>query len=38
VLTAARNIYASRGFQIEETHFHSDFGPQVQSETWRLVF
>lgn len=38
VLTAARNIYASRGFQVEETHFHSDFGPEVQSETWRLVF
>ncbi len=38
VLTAARNIYASRGFELIETHFHSDFGPEVQSETWRLVF
>ncbi|HEX7760236.1 MAG TPA: bifunctional helix-turn-helix transcriptional regulator/GNAT family N-acetyltransferase [Caulobacteraceae bacterium] len=36
-LTAARAIYASRGFELIETHFHSDFGPEVQSETWRLV-
>ena len=37
VLTAARAIYASRGFRLEESHFHSDFGPEVESETWRLV-
>ena len=37
MLTAARNIYASRGFELIETHFHSDFGPEVQSETWRLT-
>jgi DNA-binding MarR family transcriptional regulator/GNAT superfamily N-acetyltransferase len=38
VLTAARKIYASRGFELEESHVHSDFGPEEESETWRLVF
>jgi DNA-binding MarR family transcriptional regulator/N-acetylglutamate synthase-like GNAT family acetyltransferase len=38
VLTAARAIYASRGFVLEESHWHDDFGPRVESETWRLVF
>ncbi len=36
-LTAARAIYASRGFELVETHFHSDFGLEVESETWRLT-
>ena len=38
VLTAARAIYASRGFVLEESHWHDDFGPSIESETWRLVF
>jgi len=37
VLTAARAIYASRGFVLEESHFHSDFGPEIESESWRLA-
>jgi GNAT superfamily N-acetyltransferase len=36
VLTAARAIYASRGFVLEESHWHADFGPQTESESWRL--
>lgn len=36
VLTTARAIYASRGFALEESHFHADFGPQIESESWRL--
>lgn len=37
VLTAARAIYASRGFVLEESHWHADFGPEIESESWRLV-
>ncbi|MGA0603996.1 bifunctional helix-turn-helix transcriptional regulator/GNAT family N-acetyltransferase [Caulobacter sp. KR2-114] len=37
VLTTARAIYASRGFVLEESHFHADFGPEIESESWRLV-
>jgi DNA-binding MarR family transcriptional regulator/predicted GNAT family N-acyltransferase len=36
VLTAARAIYASEGFQLEETWTHDDFGASEVSETWRL--
>ena len=37
VLTAARAIYASVGFQIEETWTHDEFGKPEVSETWRLT-
>ena len=36
VLTAARGIYASAGFELEETWTHDDFGHTEVSETWRL--
>lgn len=36
VLTAARAIYASAGFQIEAVWTHDDFGNEEISETWRL--
>jgi GNAT superfamily N-acetyltransferase len=36
VLESARRIYAAHGFRIVEVHTHQDFGPPVQSETWRL--
>jgi GNAT superfamily N-acetyltransferase len=36
VLTAARAIYASIGFQIGEVWTHDDFGNEEVSETWRL--
>ncbi|MET0272264.1 MAG: helix-turn-helix domain-containing GNAT family N-acetyltransferase [Phenylobacterium sp.] len=36
-LTAARAIYRTAGFQLEESHVHDDFGKPAVSETWRLV-
>ena len=36
ILIAARNIYASLGFAIEETETHDEFGPELVGETWRL--
>jgi len=36
VLTAARGIYASVGFELTETWVHNDFGKPEVSETWRL--
>jgi DNA-binding MarR family transcriptional regulator/ribosomal protein S18 acetylase RimI-like enzyme len=36
VLTAARGIYASAGFELEQTWTHDDFGHTEVSETWRL--
>jgi len=37
VLTAARAIYASVGFEIVETWTHDEFGKPEVSETWRLT-
>jgi DNA-binding MarR family transcriptional regulator/GNAT superfamily N-acetyltransferase len=36
ILTAARRIYDSVGFEIEETETHDEFGPELLGETWRL--
>ncbi|HTW52743.1 MAG TPA: bifunctional helix-turn-helix transcriptional regulator/GNAT family N-acetyltransferase [Stellaceae bacterium] len=36
ILTAARRIYDSVGFVIEETETHDEFGPELLGETWRL--
>ena len=36
-LTAARALYASVGFVKEAEARHSEFGPEVLSETWRLT-
>lgn len=36
VLTAARAIYAAKGFELEKTWVHDDFGKPEVSETWRL--
>lgn len=36
VLLAARGIYASSGFELENTWTHDDFGSPEISETWRL--
>jgi GNAT superfamily N-acetyltransferase len=36
ILESARRIYAAHGFDIVDVHTHHDFGPLVQSETWRL--
>lgn len=36
ILTAARRIYDSVGFVIEETEMHDEFGPELLGETWRL--
>lgn len=36
ILTAARRIYASVGFEIVETEPHDEFGPELLGETWRL--
>ena len=36
ILIAARNIYASVGFELEETETHDEFGPELVGETWRL--
>ncbi|HWB52274.1 MAG TPA: bifunctional helix-turn-helix transcriptional regulator/GNAT family N-acetyltransferase [Stellaceae bacterium] len=36
ILTAARRIYASVGFEIIETETHDEFGPELVGETWRL--
>lgn len=36
ILTAARRIYASIGFEIVETETHDEFGPELEGETWRL--
>ena len=36
ILTAARRIYDSVGFEIEETETHDEFGPELVGETWRL--
>ncbi len=35
VLESARRIYAAHGFEIVDTATHTEFGPQVQGETWR---
>jgi DNA-binding MarR family transcriptional regulator/GNAT superfamily N-acetyltransferase len=37
VLTAARAIYAAKGFQLVDSYVHDDFGKPEVSETWRLV-
>lgn len=36
ILTAARRIYGSVGFVLEETETHDEFGPELVGETWRL--
>ena len=36
ILTAARRIYASVGFEIAETETHDEFGPELLGETWNL--
>ena len=36
ILTAARRIYASVGFEITETEPHDEFGPELLGEFWRL--
>jgi DNA-binding MarR family transcriptional regulator/N-acetylglutamate synthase-like GNAT family acetyltransferase len=36
ILTAARRIYASVGFEIIDTETHDEFGPELLGETWRL--
>jgi DNA-binding MarR family transcriptional regulator/GNAT superfamily N-acetyltransferase len=36
ILTAARRIYAARGFKLIETEEHDDFGPMLTGETWLL--
>ena len=36
ILTAARRIYDSVGFEIVETETHDEFGPELLGETWRL--
>ena len=36
ILTAARRIYDSVGFEIIETETHDEFGPELLGETWRL--
>jgi DNA-binding MarR family transcriptional regulator/GNAT superfamily N-acetyltransferase len=36
ILTAARLIYDSVGFVIEDTETHDEFGPELLGETWRL--
>ena len=36
ILTAARGIYASVGFEIFETETHDEFGPELVGEMWRL--
>ena len=35
-LTAARGIYAQRGFQLVKTEPYKDFGQQLVGETWEL--
>jgi DNA-binding MarR family transcriptional regulator/GNAT superfamily N-acetyltransferase len=37
ILTAARRIYASTGFEIVETETHDEFGPELLGETWTLT-
>ena len=36
ILTSARRIYAARGFVLQRTEMHEDFGEPVQGEYWRL--
>jgi DNA-binding MarR family transcriptional regulator/GNAT superfamily N-acetyltransferase len=36
ILTAARRIYDSVGFQIIDTETHDEFGPELVGETWNL--
>jgi DNA-binding MarR family transcriptional regulator/GNAT superfamily N-acetyltransferase len=36
VLTAARAIYAARGFRLVDSYVHDDFGKPEVSETWKL--
>jgi ribosomal protein S18 acetylase RimI-like enzyme len=36
ILTAARRIYDSVGFEIIDTETHDEFGPELLGETWRL--
>ena len=35
-LLAARHLYASRGFQITDTHVNSEWGEPVLEERWKL--
>ena len=35
-LTAARAIYARRGFELEKTEAYEGFGQQLVGETWSL--
>jgi hypothetical protein len=35
-LTAARAIYAKRGFQLDQSEPYEGFGHQLVSETWSL--
>jgi DNA-binding MarR family transcriptional regulator/GNAT superfamily N-acetyltransferase len=36
ILTAARRIYDSVGFEITDTETHDEFGPELLGENWRL--
>lgn len=36
ILASARRIYAAHGFECVESHFHSDFGARLRSETWEI--
>jgi len=36
VLTAARHIYAARGFELEKSAPYEGFGRQLVGETWSL--
>jgi DNA-binding MarR family transcriptional regulator/GNAT superfamily N-acetyltransferase len=36
ILTAARRIYDSVGFEIVDTETHDEFGPELVGETWNL--
>lgn len=37
VLTAARSIYAKRGFQLVHSEHHHSYGQDLIGETWELV-
>ena len=36
VLESARRIYRAQGFRLVESHYHTEFGKEVESETWEL--